>query len=106
MEIAFPKPHHKSRAPRRSKRNEFSKKVREQIYERDDGLCRQCGRPGEEIHHVRYRSHSGRGVFTNGLTLCHRCHQMVHDNPELAAAWQDTFRAIYGPNFHKDEWDV
>ncbi|GGB43446.1 hypothetical protein GCM10011409_21320 [Lentibacillus populi] len=100
-----PKPQHKRRIPKRAKRGEFSKEVRQQVYERDRGLCQQCGRRGEEIHHVKFKSRGGRGVFTNGLTLCHLCHKKVHMNGELTEYWLDFFTDYYGPDFYKDEWD-
>ncbi len=100
-----PKPNFKRRAPKQATRNEFKQSVRMEIYERDNGLCRQCGAPGEHIHHVLYRSRGGRGVYTNGLTLCHVCHTKVHTNAALTKYWLQTFVDLYGEDFYKDEWD-
>lgn len=105
MAMSVPKPTHVRRIPRRAKRNDFSKKVREQIIERDEGECRNCGSPGSQIHHVKYRSQGGRGVFTNGLLVCNSCHEKIHRNVELKESWQQTFETIYGPSYWKDEWD-
>lgn|SRR5690625_925462 len=101
-----PKPNHSRRVPKRSARNSFSKSTRNAIYERDNGQCQMCGGIGTEIHHVVFRSQGGRGVETNGLTLCRSCHRRVHDDVELAEYWVDVFADKYGPNFYKDRYDL
>lgn len=103
--MQIPKPNHQRRAPKKTKRSQFSKKVRKQIFERDEGSCRQCGGPGQEIHHIVYRSRSGRGVYSNGLTLCHDCHREIHENTDLSDKWINIFRDWYGYGFWKDEFD-
>jgi len=100
-----PKPVHRRRVPKQAKRNEFSKKVRDQIIERDQGKCRNCGGIGTEIHHVVFRSQGGRGVFTNGLLVCHHCHRRIHDHKILANKWKFLFEQEYGPDYYKDKWD-
>lgn len=103
--MQVPKPSFKRRAPKKSKRGNFSKKVREQIQERDSGQCQQCGQPGHEIHHVKFKSQSGRGVYTNGLTVCSGCHRQIHDNNLLAQKWRNYFKDRYGPEYFKDGYD-
>lgn len=103
--MQVPKPSHKRRVPKQSKRNEFSKKVRKEIFERDNGQCQMCLGKGEEIHHVMLRARKGRGVFTNGLTLCHNCHRRVHSDNELIDYWIDVFTDRYGYGFWMDEYD-
>lgn len=100
-----PKPNFKRRVPKRSERGKFSRAVRAQIADRDNGLCQMCLSKGTEIHHVFFKSRGGRGVFTNGVTLCQPCHRKVHDNGELTDYWIDVFTDRYGPSFYKDEWD-
>lgn len=100
-----PKPNHKRSKPKRLNRNKFAKKVRQEILERDNYTCQQCGGIGEHIHHVKYRAQGGRGVFTNGLTLCNECHTLVHKNKDLSDKWESIFIERYGENFYKDEWD-
>ena len=101
-----PKPSFKRRVPKRSDRGKFDEKTRERIIERDQGLCQMCFSPGAEIHHVKFRSQGGRGVYTNGLTLCQSCHRKVHDDRELAEYWINVFVDRYGADFYKDEYDV
>ena|SRR5699024_5495423 len=100
-----PKNPYKRRKPTRRKRNNFSKKVREEILERDDYRCKQCGMTGTEIHHVMPRSRNGRGIATNGLTLCASCHRLVHRQADLLNGWIKHFKSFYGDGFWKDEWD-
>lgn len=100
-----PKPSHARIKPRRGERGKFSNKVRQAIWERDQGLCQQCFRKGEHIHHVMFKSRSGRGVFTNGIILCNKCHTEVHQNNDLAEYWINVFVDRYGPSFYKDEYD-
>jgi len=101
-----PKPQHKRRVPKRGKRGQFPRVVREAIVDRDNGLCQMCFAKGEEIHHIKYRSQGGRGVFTNGLLLCHLCHRKAHDEPEISEYWMNVFVDRYGENFFKDGWDL
>jgi len=100
-----PKNPYRKRKPTRRNRNNFSKKVREAIYERDKGLCQECGRPGTEVHHCVFRSAGGRGVFTNGVLLCSRCHMKVHQVKSLADKWRNVMKERYGDGYWKDEWD-
>lgn len=103
---AFPKPKFKRRVPLAGKRSEFPQKVREQIKRRDNYECQMCGTPyGLEIHHVVERSRGGRGVLTNGVTLCWKCHQNVQTHQKLIEEWQKKFEARYGPGYYRDEWD-
>lgn len=101
-----PKTTYKRRKPLRRKRNAFSNKVRQEIFEEADGKCQQCGGRGEEVHHVMPRSRNGRGVKSNGLLVCHNCHRMIHDNNDLLNDWIKHYKSFYGENFYKDEWDL
>lgn len=104
--MMVPKPSHPRRAPKQGTRGNFKNDVRKQIYIRDQGKCRQCGKPGEEIHHIRFRSHMGRGVYTNGLTVCHSCHAKIHNNHDLAEYWMGWAIDNYGPDYYRDRWDL
>jgi 5-methylcytosine-specific restriction endonuclease McrA len=106
MGVAVPKPHHKRRIPKRLNRGKFSRETREKIFDRDEGLCRSCGALGTQIHHVKPKGSSfGRGVFSNGLTVCNACHTKIHKDNDLLQSWQRTFESIYGPDYFRDEWD-
>lgn len=100
-----PKPSFKRRRPTRRNRGNFNKKTRNRILERDKESCQICNRKGTQIHHVMPRSRSGRGVYTNGLTVCNSCHHAIHNNNDLLQAWIEIYVEKYGENFYKDEWD-
>ena len=64
--------------------------VRQEVYERDGGCCRVCGRfvdmPG--LHHILYRSsgviNTPANLITIGWTPGHDCHlPIVHRNKTL-----------------------
>ncbi len=50
-----------------------------QVLERDGWRCQLCGTMKSlEVHHKQLRSHSGSDVEDNLITLCDRCHRLVH----------------------------
>ena len=54
----------------RAKERELPEDVRDQVKERDRGLCRECGEPGTEVDHIRGSSNA----LENLQLLCHDCH--------------------------------
>jgi len=60
------------------------KELRRSILERDDFLCRFCGRGGRfsdyllEIHHIVWRRHGGQDTPANLMVICRRCHLILH----------------------------
>lgn len=60
---------------RRSKATDISPAVKRAVYERDNGLCVVCGRPGAPNAHVISRAKGGLGVEENIVTLCMDCHR-------------------------------
>lgn len=59
---------------RLTKATRISKKVKERVFERDNGKCVLCGNPGlPEAHFIR-RSDLGLGIEENVVTLCRNCH--------------------------------
>ena len=46
----------------RTKACSITKKVKMIVYERDEGLCIFCGKPGSPVAHVISRAHGGLGV--------------------------------------------
>lgn len=56
---------------------------RKRVLARDGGKCVRCGKGRKlQAHHVLpYATHPERRFdVANGLTLCNRCHHVVHDN--------------------------
>jgi len=50
------------------------------LFLQDHPLCAQCGRLGEEVHHVVPRHVDPSRMYdrSNLLTLCRACHDEVH----------------------------
>ena len=64
---------------KRSKATDISQKVKEEVYERDNGLCIICGKPGQPNSHYIKRSKGGLGIPENIVTMCINCHNK-YDN--------------------------
>lgn len=60
---------------RRTKALEIPRKVKEAVYERDNGCCLWCGKQGQPNAHYIARSQGGLGIEENILTLCWGCHR-------------------------------
>ena len=59
---------------KRTKATNISKKVKEIVYARDNGMCIVCRKQGlPNAHYVR-RSQGGLGIEQNIVTLCLKCH--------------------------------
>jgi len=55
-------------------------KLRRAILQRDGWRCQFCGAMTNlEVHHQRFRSHSGEDTEENLTTLCDDCHSSIHD---------------------------
>jgi 5-methylcytosine-specific restriction endonuclease McrA len=56
--------------------------LRQQILRRDGWSCQSCGSLSNlEVHHKKFRSHSGHDSEENLITLCSTCHASVHQSP-------------------------
>jgi 5-methylcytosine-specific restriction endonuclease McrA len=54
--------------------------LRQQILRRAGWRCQSCGTMTNlEVHHKKFRSHSGGDSEENLITLCTTCHSRVHD---------------------------
>jgi 5-methylcytosine-specific restriction endonuclease McrA len=53
--------------------------LRERVLRRDGWRCQFCGSMNNlEVHHQRFRSHSGPDQEENLITLCNDCHTAQH----------------------------
>lgn len=66
---------------KRTKACEIPQKVKRRVWERDRHCCVLCGRPGNPDAHFIPRSHNGKGIEENIVTLCPECHR-DYDNSE------------------------
>ena len=52
---------------------------RELVLERDGWRCQACRSMQHlQVHHLKFRSQSGRDVEQNLITLCAECHERMH----------------------------
>ena len=65
---------------RRTRACSISKKTKLKVFERDQGCCIFCGRPGLPEAHVVPRSHGGLGIEENIVTVCRPCHDMLDNS--------------------------
>jgi 5-methylcytosine-specific restriction endonuclease McrA len=54
------------------------RKVTAAVKVRDRNRCRLCGMPGQEAHHIEFRSRGGKDVPENLLLVCRHCHSDLH----------------------------
>jgi 5-methylcytosine-specific restriction endonuclease McrA len=48
------------------------------LVKKRDKVCRLCGRPASDCHHVEFRSRGGADTPENAVLLCRTCHSDVH----------------------------
>ena len=65
---------------RRTRACSISRKTKLKVFERDQGCCIFCGRPGLPEAHVVPRSHGGLGIEENIVTACRPCHDMLDNS--------------------------
>lgn len=54
-------------------------RLRRRVLRRDGRRCRSCrSRWSLMVHHIEFRAHGGKTRFENLITLCSRCHGLVH----------------------------
>lgn len=52
------------------------------VYQRDNWRCRKCGEQDTAkltVHHVIFRSQGGNHRPENLVTVCWKCHMLIHD---------------------------
>ena len=67
------------KSPRLKLDSDSYRELHRRVLERDDWRCQACGSMHHlQVHHVRFRSHSGGDTEYNLITLCADCHHRVH----------------------------
>ena len=83
-----------------SKRDKMEKQAALKIH---SNQCAMCGNYMVEIHHIIYRSHSGKNVRQNLIPLCKKHHMLVHTNEKYYVEYLlDLNRIHYGIINRKD----
>jgi len=78
--------------PRLRLDSETYEQLRNQVLRRDGWRCQACGTMSNlEVHHKRFRSHSGEDEAENLITLCSACHVSVHRSWHTSALTDHTF---------------
>jgi 5-methylcytosine-specific restriction endonuclease McrA len=58
-----------------------------QVLERDVWRCQACGSMQNlQVHHLKFRSHSGSDEEQNLITLCAECHEQMHREADYRKA--------------------
>lgn len=88
---------------RRSKACDFTKAVKIEIHERDNGICIFCKqRRGDPNMHFISRAQGGLGIPQNGACGCPECHRK-YDQSVHRAEMREVFRDyLMG---HYPDWD-
>src|ERR1700691_6217497 len=67
--------------PRIRESSKVYARLRREILERDGWRCQKCGcSKNLDVHHIKRRSALGDHAETNLITLCRKCHQIVHSS--------------------------
>ena len=54
------------------------KDLRQQVLDRDRSICRKCGNPGYDAHHLTYKNW-GNENLEDLITVCRPCHDSIHE---------------------------
>lgn len=90
---------------KRSKACDISQKVKEIVWERDNHHCIYCGSPyAMPNSHILSRAHSGKGIETNIVTMCLKCHHnydngIKKDKDKIKEKVIKYMKSIYGENW-------
>lgn len=72
------------RIRKNKKRNKYIREfkvIRDEILERDNHICIECGSDDNlQIHHIVHRKNGGKNESENLQTLCAKCHSEKHKN--------------------------
>lgn len=87
-------------------RGNISKKEYEKAVEAFGAVCAYCGDPYIEMHHIRFRSHQGRGNFRNLIPLCKNHHNQAHQNRQFADSLREQRIEMFGEWYWADKYDL
>lgn len=69
---------------KRTKATSIPYKVKQAVYERDNGRCIFCGRSGLPEAHYISRNRGGLGIEQNIVTVCRDCHRRMDSTIDRA----------------------
>lgn len=90
---------------RLTKATAISKKTKDRVWERDGGKCLVCGYyPANPCCHIVSRSHQGRGIETNLISLCNDHHRLYDSGTKEQRETIDAIVVKYMKSIYGDEW--
>jgi 5-methylcytosine-specific restriction endonuclease McrA len=92
--------------PSKKKRGEVSKREYNRMIEEFGSVCIICGNPYIDVHHVKFRSHGGRGKWRNLAPLCRVCHERLHRDRKFADWLREEREKRFGPWYWADQYDL
>jgi len=87
---------------KRTKACAITPKVRQEVEERDGGLCIFCHFPGRGEGHYVPRSHGGLGIPENIICVCRTCHDRM-DNSQARQIYMNRAREYLESKY--PDWD-
>lgn len=69
---------------KRTKALQIPKAVKQRVYDRDEGHCILCGKPGDPVAHFVSRAQGGLGIEENIFTACMCCHRLYDQTANRA----------------------
>lgn len=90
---------------KRTKATSIPKKVKDAVYERDGGKCVICSYyPANPCCHILSRAHGGRGIETNIVSLCNKCHYILDNGTREQRDHYEEIIIAYMKIQYGDEW--
>ena len=90
---------------RRTKATAIPKKVKDNVWERDNHRCVVCGDSNASpCAHILSRAHSGRGIETNIITLCNAHHRLYDSGSRKERDAIDEIVVAYMKSIYGEEW--
>lgn len=80
-----------------AKATSIPKHIKDNVGDRDDWMCVICHRPGLPEAHIVSRAQLGKGIESNLVTLCRRCHRLYDSTKrkEYGAIIRDYIKQYY-----------
>ena len=89
-----------------TKATAIPKKVKDAVWDRDGGKCCVCGYyPANPCCHIVSRSHQGRGIETNLITLCNTHHFLYDSGNRQERETIDKIVVKYMKSIYGEEWN-
>ncbi len=87
-------------------RTSISKKEYQKAIDKFGSCCVICQNPRIEMHHVKFRSQGGKGVYRNLVPLCEKHHRLAHTQRWFAEALRNERENMFGKYYWCDKRDL